>query len=364
MRVLRIGVIGCGVIGTHHAKVLAAHPGFAFAAALDVDAARAEELAAAHPGAVAAGELSEVAETLDAVAVCTPSGLHVELATEAVGRGLHTLVEKPLDVDLDRSTRFADLAREAAGQGVRTAVVSQHRFDPASQAVHRAITQGRFGRLTSAIASISWWRSQEYYDSGDWRGTLALDGGGALMNQGVHTLDLLRWFLGAPIRVQAQSALLAHHDIEVEDTLGAVVTFASGAIATLTATTAAYPGLSARLAVHGDRGSAVLHDDRLESFHAADGPAGDQSGLEVEAAQTTAGPRPPDAFAAGHHRQYDDFHDAITQGRDPLVTVDEALASLEFVHAIYRSAATGTTVVLDRPVVTLPAEPEAVRPAG
>jgi UDP-N-acetyl-2-amino-2-deoxyglucuronate dehydrogenase len=356
MRVLRTGVVGCGVIGVHHARVLADHPGFAFTAAVDFDTARAEALAAEHPGARAANRLDEVRDELDAVAVCTPSGLHVAVATEAVESGLHTLVEKPLDVDLDRAAGFAATARRAAADGVRSAVVSQHRFDPASQAVHRAVTGGRFGRLTSAVASVSWWRTQEYYDSGDWRGTLALDGGGALMNQGVHTLDLLRWYLGAPVRVQAQSGLLAHTGIEVEDTLGAVVTFASGAIATLTATTAAYPGLSARLAVHGTQGSAVLDDDRLEWFHAADGPAGNQASSEVEESQTTRGPRLPDAFAAGHHRQYDDFHAAVTQGRDPLVTVDAALASLEFVQAIYRAAATGETVDLDRPRVALPAD--------
>ena len=152
--------------------------------------------------------------------------------------------------------------------GTLVTVISQHRFDPATEATLAAIERGELGRLTSGIASIDWWRGQSYYDSGDWRGTWELDGGGALMNQGVHTVDLLVAALGRPVEVFAYTGTLAHERIEVEDVAVGVVRFDSGALGVLHATTAAYPGLSARLQVHGDRGSAVIDNDQLAFFHA------------------------------------------------------------------------------------------------
>jgi UDP-N-acetyl-2-amino-2-deoxyglucuronate dehydrogenase len=224
-----------------------------------------------------------------------------------------------------------------------------------SQVVHRAIEAGELGRLTSAVASVAWWRSQAYYDSGDWRGTWALDGGGALMNQGVHTLDLLLWFLGRPVTVSAEFGLLAHENVEVEDTVVATLTFGSGALAVLHATTAAYPGLTARIQVLGSQGSAVIDSDRLEYFHAADG--GDSpdmgrqgGGNQADRRRVTDEPAPEgvDAtqFPLGHLRQYRDLLAAIDEGREPGVTVDDALLALATVRAVYVSAVTGEKVAV------------------
>ena len=151
--------------------------------------------------------------------------------------------------------------------GTQVAVISQHRFDPATEVAVAAIGNGELGRLTSGIASIDWWRGQTYYDSGDWRGTWELDGGGALMNQGVHTVDLLVATMGRPVEVFAYTGTLAHERIEVEDVAVGVVRFENGALGVLHATTAAYPGLSARLQVHGDRGSVVIDNDKLTFIH-------------------------------------------------------------------------------------------------
>ena len=293
--------------------------------------------------------------TIDLVVVCTPSGLHVRLAEEALAAGKHVVIEKPLDVSMPRAREIADLADVAAARGLVVSVISQHRFDPSSVAVARAVRDGRFGRVTSGIASVAWWRSQDYYDSGQWRGTWELDGGGAVMNQGVHTVDLLVWFLGRPVDVYAHTALLAHDRVEVEDVAVATVRFESGALGVIHATTAAYPGLSVRVQVHGDRGSAIIDDDQLEYFYAAPEGAFDPSGSSarnqaadlVPAGEVRGGDRGPDVFVAGHLRQYEDVVDAITDGREPGVRVEDALLSLAVVRAVYLSATLGRAVALD-----------------
>jgi predicted dehydrogenase len=227
-------------------------------------------------------------------------------------------------------------------------VVSQHRFDPASVAVAGALAAGRLGRVTSAVASVAWWRGQDYYDSARWRGTWVLDGGGAVMNQGVHTVDLLGWLLGRPTEVFAHTGRLAHERIEVEDVAVATIRFASGALGVLHATTAAYPGTAVRLAVHGDRGTAVIHDDQLEYFHAAgeDGPA-NQAARVVPAEELRGAPKPADGFVLGHLRQYRDVVDAIDGRRPASVRVDDALAALAVVKAIYLSATLGRPIAVD-----------------
>jgi UDP-N-acetyl-2-amino-2-deoxyglucuronate dehydrogenase len=267
------------------------------------------------------------------------------------------VVEKPVDVTITAAAPIASAAA-AAPEGTLATVISQHRFDPASVIVHDALVAGRFGRITSAVATVSWWRSQDYYDSGAWRGTWELDGGGALMNQGVHTVDLLLWLLGTPVDVTAHTGLLAHERIEVEDTVAAVVRFESGALATLHATTAAYPGLSVRLQVLGDAGSAVIDDDRLRYFHSrelASAAAAGDAGVSADRgdrADQTARVLPDDEDAdpthgpmfTGHARQYRDIVEAIRTGRRPGVTLDDALLALATVQAVYESARTGAPV--------------------
>src|SRR6185369_5891753 len=210
------------------------------------------------------------AEEIDVVVVCTPTGLHGEVAIEALSAGKHVIIEKPAEVTVARTDEIIR-ARQKAGTLVT--VISQHRFDPATEITLAAIRDGELGRLTSGIASIDWWRGQSYYDSGDWRGTWELDGGGALMNQGVHTVDLLLAAMGPAVEVFAYTGVLAHERIEVEDVAVGVVRFESGALGVLHGTTAAYPGLSARLQVHGDRGSVVIDNDQLAYLHVT--PAGE-----------------------------------------------------------------------------------------
>jgi predicted dehydrogenase len=350
---LSVAIVGAGIIGHNHARAITRHAGMRITAVVDTSAPAARELidwvadaTGAEPtwhadlgNALASGRV-------DMAVICTPSGAHAALAERALADGVHVVVEKPLDASLVASRRIAQLAGAAADRGQVFTVISQHRFDPASVAVARAVAAGAFGRITSAVASVAWWRGQEYYDSAGWRGTWGQDGGGAAMNQGVHTVDLLLWLLGRPVEVFARTGTLAHERIEVEDVAVATVRFESGALAVLHATTAAYPGLAVRIAVHGSRGSAVIHDEQLEYFHVDGASEGEdnQAAAVVPAEDVRGAPRSADAFVVGHLRQYDDIVDAITNRRPAGVGADDALLGVAVVKSVYLSAR------LDRPI--------------
>ncbi|MEV4538507.1 Gfo/Idh/MocA family oxidoreductase [Asanoa sp. NPDC049518] len=339
-----VTVVGAGIIGETHVDAVLRHPRLKVAAVVDTDPAARERLAARVPGAEPFADLAEALTPGGLVTICTPSGLHVEFAEQALNAGAHVLVEKPLDALVAPARRLADRADELAARGLVASVVSQHRFDPASVAVAAAAHGGGLGRLTSAVASVPWWREQAYYDSAAWRGTQALDGGGALMNQGVHTVDLLLWLLGEPVEVFAYTARLVHEDIEVEDVAVATLRFASGALATMHATTAGRPGIGVRLQLHGTEGSAVIHDDQLEYLHAGAGPA--RASDAVAVTELRGAPKPADSFVLGHLRQYDDVVAAIDGGRPPGVGLRDGLLAVAVVHAMYASASLGRPVTI------------------
>jgi len=368
---LKLAVVGAGVIGRHHAKVAVHHPDLQVVALVDAIPAAAtsaadeiEAMGVDRPITTETIEQAIAQTDIDVVAICSPSGMHVQLAEAALAAGKHVVIEKPLDTTMPRARSIAALAAEGRARGLVTSVISQHRFDPASVAVAGAAHGGGFGTVTSGVASVAWYRSQGYYDSGDWRGTWELDGGGAVMNQGVHTVDLLVWVLGRPVEISAQTGLLAHDRIEVEDTAVATVRFENGALGVIHCTTAAYPGLSARYAVYGTHGSAIVDDDRLAYFHIAPDAATlesasttsnatavagavDQKDDVVPAEHVVGGPAEPDHFAAGHARQYTDIVAAIRGGTDPGVGVEDALVSLATVRGLYVSATLGQPVRID-----------------
>jgi predicted dehydrogenase len=346
---LNVAIVGCGTIGLNHARAIARHPQLTITALVDAVPEAASSLAdRVAEDADRPDEFTSLTDALsqapvDIVVICTPSGLHVTAAEEAIAAGKHVVIEKPLDTSLARARRILELSRQAESGGLVVSVISQHRFDPASVVVAEAARSGRLGTLTSGLASVAWWRGQDYYDSGRWRGTWELDGGGAVMNQGVHTVDLLLWVLGRPVEISAQTALLAHERIEVEDIAVATIRFESGALAVLHATTAAFPGTGVRLQVHGDRGSAVIHDDQLE-FFAADGDPADRAGQVVPVPDIRGNSKEEGAFVVGHLRQYEDVVEAILQHRPPGVRVQDAFESLCAVQAVYLSATSGRPV--------------------
>lgn len=362
---LKVAITGCGVIGRTHAVALQEFPEVGIVALVDAIPEAAESLAdlieangRPRPSVHASLGDAFAAADIDLVALATPSGLHIQQSLEVLAAGKHVVIEKPLDVDLSRAQEIEAAATEAARRGVVASVISQHRFDQASVAVADAVAKGRFGRLTSAIASVAWWRGQNYYDSGDWRGTWTMDGGGALMNQGVHTVDLLLWFMGRPVEIHAHTARLAHERIDVEDTAVATVTFENGGMAVLHATTAAYPGLTVRIQLMGSEGSAVVDNDQLQYFHSKDsGGASADMGLQGGGNQAREElakypeedyeAKDPTVYPAGHIRQYRDILGAIAEGRRPGVTVSDAVNALATVRAVYVSATLNQAVLFE-----------------
>jgi predicted dehydrogenase len=351
---LRFGILGCGVIGPHHARSIADLDDAALVAVADRTTERARKLADEY-GCAWHDDLSGLllSEDLDVVCICTPSGMHAEQAMAALEAGKDVVIEKPVDITLKAVDRLLAAQRTT---GRKATVISQHRFDPATQTVKEAVNGDQFGRLTSGSAEVRWWRSQSYYDSGGWRGTWALDGGGVLINQSIHSIDLLQWLMGPVLEVSAYTGLLAHEGIEVEDTAVAILRFANGAMGTIVATTAAYPGLTARIVVHGDRGSAIIDDDDLSYFHAAeDGQEGAAYGGGENQAEkvmqrygaTASGSgagADPSNLSMAHRDQFQDFIGAVREGREPLVTVEEGRKSLAIILGIYESARTGKPV--------------------
>ena len=343
----KFAVAGAGVIGKHHGKVISQlAEQIELVAVADVDLSKAQELTAKHGGKPYAS-LADALRTqeIDVVVVCTPTGRHGELAIEALEAGKDVIVEKPAEITVEKTDEII-AAQQKAGKLVT--VISQHRFDPSTEQVLGAIARGELGRLTSGIASIDWWRGQSYYDSGDWRGTWALDGGGALMNQGVHTVDLLVAALGRPVEVFAYAGTLAHERIEVEDVAAAVVRFESGAIGMLHATTAAYPGLSARLQVHGDRGSAVIDNDQLVFFQVtAEGQTPEERLMGTNTAREvpTAG-SDPGMLSDAHKSQYLNFLAALDGTEEVRVDLATNRRSIGVITGVYESARTGKPVSL------------------
>ncbi len=354
---LRFAIVGCGSIAPTHADALASLPEAALVACCDSLPERA--IAFAQKYGLRPVSLDEMLAdpAIDAVTVCTPSGLHAEIGVRALRAGKHVLVEKPMDVSLPACDALAHAARES---GRTLSVVSQHRFDPASVRVKQSIAQGELGPLIYADARVPWFRTQEYYDSGDWRGTWAMDGGGALMNQGVHTVDLLRWICGPVQSVYAQTRTLAHARMEVEDIACATLTFASGALGTLTASTALYPGFAARLGVHGTLGSAVIEGDTLAllAVQGRDLIAGqDANSHALQVAQggtkaategkgQSASSHPAAVWGDAHRAQLADFIHCCRTGDTPIVDAQGAREAVELVLAVYQSARTGQVVFL------------------
>jgi UDP-N-acetyl-2-amino-2-deoxyglucuronate dehydrogenase len=340
-----LGIVGAGVISATHADAIATLPGARLIAVTDVEPERAKSLAARHDCAAEPDLDALLArDDVDVVSVCVPSGLHAEVGIQAAAAGKHLVVEKPIDVSLEAADRLIGAVRAA---GVVMTVISQHRFDRGLIELRRLLDGEELGRLVLGEASTKWYRSQAYYDSAAWRGTWALDGG-SLMNQGIHYLDLLLWSMGPAAEVTALFSTQTHQ-IEAEDAALAVLRFASGAVGTIVASTAVFPGFAQRLEISGTGGTVVIEDGEIVRRElSADG-----SGLGVPAGATARGGAPASAAAtpagldiASHAAQIGDLLEAIGEGREPSVTGEDGRAALEVVCAVYESAREARTVRL------------------
>jgi predicted dehydrogenase len=354
---LRFGIVGCGGVGPTHAGALLRIDEAQLVAVADLIPERARELAAKVGIRKVYQSDAELADDpeIDVVCICTPSGLHAEHAVRAMRAGRHVVVEKPMDVGLEACDRMIAAQRET---GRKLTIISQHRFDPATRLVKDAIDAGKLGRIILADGAVKWWRKQDYYDSANWRGTWAMDGGGALMNQGVHTVDVLQWLVGGIESVFAHT-LTAAHEIETEDIAVAALKFNCGAVGTLTTTTAAYPGLPARIDIYGTQGSAVIEGDRLKHMVLKDGQTftaedaardaisvaqGGTASVKDEAARRAAfGDKKP-GWGDAHRVQLLDLIRAIREDSQPLLDGLAARKPVEAVLAMYQSAITQRSV--------------------
>jgi UDP-N-acetyl-2-amino-2-deoxyglucuronate dehydrogenase len=341
------GIIGCGMISRFHAKAVADLRGAQVVACQDAFPSAADKLAT-ELGCTAYHDLDDLLAdpAVDVVTICTPSGLHMEPAVAAAKAGKHIIVEKPLDITLKRCDAMIAAAKKA---GVVLSTIFPSRFHESSQLVKQAIDKGRFGRLTMGDAYVKWFRTQEYYDSGAWRGTWKLDGGGALMNQAVHSVDLLLWFMGPALEVSAYTATLAHQRIEVEDVAVATVKFANGAVGVIEASTATWPGELKRLEISGDAGSAIVREEDLAVWKFAKETKSDEQVRQKMASRTQTGGGAADPKAIGYHGhmlQFQDVLNAIKKETQPLIDGPEGRKAVELILAIYKSAESGKPVKL------------------
>lgn len=344
---LKFGIVGCGAIHTTHADALGMIDGAQVVGFYDIKPERAAASAEKY-GVTAASSLDELCERVDAICVCVPSGDHANVAIEAAKRGRHVVCEKPIDVDLRAAQALIDECERA---GVTLSVISQHRFAKDIQAVRDAAQSGALGPLIAGDMSNKWFRTQAYYDSGDWRGTWRLDGGGCLMNQGVHYVDMLQWIMGGVRAVRAQTRTVSHERIEVEDIANVLLEYENGAVGVIQASTAYFPGLAERLEIHGKWGTAIIEADRLKVWEVDEKAAGEGLYGKGVLSQPTpnlhtqgqnsdgTGAADPKAIWTEQHRlQLEDFTRAVRDGREPFVTGRAALEPLKVILAVYESA--------------------------
>lgn len=341
------GIIGCGMIAGFHAKAISGLRGAKLVGCYDMVVPSVDYFAKKF-NCRGYYHFDQFLDNKDiqVVTVCTPSGVHMEVAVPAAEAGKHVIVEKPLEITLERCDRIISACEKA---GVQLATIFPSRFHKNAQLVKQAIEQERFGRLTLGDAYVKWYRTQEYYDSGAWRGTWEFDGGGALMNQGIHSVDLLLWFMGPIAEITACTATLAHERIEVEDVAVAALRFANGALGTIEASTAVYPGFLKRIEIHGSEGSAVIEEENLTTWQFVRSTSRDRKIQEAMAKRTRTGGGAADPAAIGYHGHralFKDFIDALASGRKPLIDGYEGRRSVEAILAIYKAAETRRAVEL------------------
>ena len=341
--ITRLGILGAGNISDTHARAAQEIPGVEVAAVCGANAEKTSAIAR-RMGAVAYDDLASFLDhrPMDIVAIGSPSGLHAEQATAAVRRGLHVLVEKPLDIT---AARVDALIAAAGAAQVQVGVFFQDRLRPDIVRIKKIVSEQRLGTPVLASGRVKWYRPRDYYAKSRWRGTWALDGGGALMNQGIHTVDLLLWLFGPVARVTARTAARVHK-IEVEDTAVALLEFENGALGTLEAATSIYPGYARRLELTGSEGTLILEDNRLTALDLKNSSPDSPDGV-AGAIPTHSSSSPVVADASAHRRVIEDFIDAIRSGRPPACDAREGRKSVELVEAIYRSAREGCAVTLE-----------------
>ncbi len=343
------GIIGAGTISDIHARAIQSIANARLYGVYSINKNKSEAFARKN-NCTAYETLEEMLRLpeIDIVCICTPSGIHLDPALKCIEAGKHCLIEKPLEITLEKCNRIIEAAYKA---GVTTGVVFPSRFYEAAKQLKKAIDEKRFGDLVLGDAYVKWNRSAAYYKSSAWRGTWNFDGGGALMNQGIHSVDLLQWFMGPVESVQSVTANIRHKEIEVEDTLVSTLKFANGALGTLVCSTAVFPGALKRIEIMGTTGTAILEESKLIKWQFEQKAGEDAiiinaiSGDEVLQGGVA---NPADISFRGHQIQIEDMMDALVQKKKPMIDAIEGRKAVEIVLAIYESARTGRMINLPK----------------
>jgi len=333
------GIIGLGLVADFHARAIKEMKGGRLIACVSKNKDKATTFAKKF-NCQACYSLEEFFShpDLDIVNICTPSGAHLEPAIIAAEAGKHLIIEKPLEINLQRCDKIINVCEKNA---VKLSGIFQSRFFPLSRIIKNAIKQDRFGQLVLCDAYVKWQRDQAYYDDGVWHGTKHLDGGGALMNQSIHAIDLLYYFAGDIIEISGYVNTIGHKRIEVEDNAVAILKFKNGALGVIEGSTSVYPGFLKRIEISGTKGSAIMEEETLKNWDFRKETKGDKEIIqEFMSGNTTGGGAsdPRSISYQGHKKQFEDMVEAINKNRQPLVDGNEARKSVEIVLAIYQSA--------------------------
>lgn len=343
---LGFGIIGCGMISKWHAQAIAADDRAVLIGVTDYSCDSAGKAADAYGCKVfqTVDDMLACAD-IDVVCICTPSGLHAPMAIRAAEAGKHIVVEKPMAIT---EQQIRDMIEACEANNVKVCVISQLRFSTVMQFVKKTIQEGALGRMISGDVYMKYYRSAEYYQSGGWRGTIAMDGGGALMNQGIHGIDLLQYLMG-PVKSVSCMARTLVHDIEVEDTANILVEYESGAIGVIQGTTSVNPGYPRRLSLHGSKGSVVIQEDTVIEWDVEDYPLPEE--LKGQNSKYN-GAQDPGAFATEYHElQISDMITAILENGAPLVDMYEGKKAVEIILAAYKASESGKEELLRAPSV-------------
>lgn len=342
---VRFGLIGCGAIAKFHAVSIGQIEGAELVAAFDPYKPGLDKFVAEY-GVKGYDTLDALLADpdVDAVSICTPSGLHTSQAVAAMKAGKHVVCEKPMSLTLAEADELIATEKET---GMKVCIISQYRFAAATQEVKRAIDAGAFGRITHASLSMRYYRANSYYDSGAWRATWAMDGGGAMMNQGIHGVDVFRYLMGPVKTVNGLARCLTREKggkpLEVEDAAAAVLEFENGALGIIEGSTTCYPGYPRRIVISGDKGSVVLEENSIMNWDLGDF----ECRLPVGAQAKNSGASDPMAIDnSGHVLQIGNLVRSILDGEELLATAYSGRLPLEIILGIYESSKTGKTVTL------------------
>ncbi len=339
---IRIGLVGCGAISTQHLEAIAAIDGLALAAVTSASVDRARTVGERWdvPWSTSLDDFL-ARDDVDAVTICTPSGLHPAHALAALRSGRHAIVEKPIALTVEDAEA---VVREGHDRGLVVATISQRRFEPAARALQAAVAAGALGRISLILAEGLYHRPQTYYDSAAWRGTRDLDGG-VLMNQAIHMIDLVRW-IGGPVSSVSGHVATLGHEMEAEDTASVSLRFSNGALGEIVATTCATPEFPTELRVYGDRGHVRIAGERAVEWDVP-GVAEPRDDDAIGVLPGTGATQTWGTSGVGYLRQYGDFVQAVRTGRTPVVTGEDGRNAVEIIAAAYEADRNGRAIVLE-----------------